>query len=291
MHITFADLSLRSQLTELWQLCFNEKPAAIELFFGRYFKPENCLVYLVDGQVAATVHMLPTHIAQGSDIVPGHYIYAAATRPDYRSQGLMAALLEEASLRGRERGDHYSLLLPSEQGLYSYYGRHGYVPFFKTMFTTLTREQLESIAGDHQPDNPVFSPAELHLARTGALRSIEGSVLWSKEALHYASSYNELYDGQLVCSGDNANPAYAICAAPEDELCRVLELVADKASIPGLAGSIVARCPAKKYEFRLPVARNPFTQEGEVTHFGMIKPLLGVMPSSKDAPYLGLTLD
>ncbi len=55
----------------------------------------------------------------------GKYLYAAATLPEYRGQGLMAELIEKAKAETVEKGQ-YLVTKPAEPSLFAYYGKFGF---------------------------------------------------------------------------------------------------------------------------------------------------------------------
>lgn len=292
--ITIANWGMRKQLEELWSICFGESGRPVSYYFNNRFQPENCLLYKVNDEIAAMVHLLPAHLAVNRRAVRAHYIYAAATLPKFRSNGCMAALLKCAAYVGEKRGDRYSVLLPASDSLYGYYGRFGYAPCCKARFLTLSAEQLHLLAGSGTPKNRVLlGYQQMAVLRSEQICEQNGSVLWDAQAVAYADGINKLYDGRLICSKTDGRPAYALCR-PNGEQCEIMELMADSTTFPSLAAQILAYVPAKNYRLRLPDNGNLFAGQGEILKFGMAKPL-GSIPleefASFEAPYMGLTLD
>ncbi len=293
-----AEWSMQSEIVALWQICFEEKREAIDLFFAHRFRPEHTLVSSVNGRVAAMLHMLPGAISTRYGPVPAHYIYAAATDPALRAQGLMGELMERAAQVGVARGDHYSFLLPANPALYKYYGKHGYLPFFQTNFRAASRDELAAKVGSigakvssRQP-----SPRNLTAARNAWLEGRVGSAVWGEEALDYAVRYAKLYGGQLIVVEIDGSLAYALCSGVYEAQCEVLEFVTDDSTERYLLAAMLSAVRAESYRFRLPADR-PLPDAPQCnTHFGMIKPLTAtaqssLTPAAAGAPYLGLTLD
>ncbi|MGM9648334.1 MAG: GNAT family N-acetyltransferase [Eubacteriales bacterium] len=130
-------------LQTLWQEVFGDPPAFIRGFyaaFGTY-----CAILAEEnGQVMGMIHPLPVTLAQKGQCTPGVYVYALATAPAHRGKGIAALLLEAAentpfaaspTLTGAERigltvreagRPAFSLLIPAEESLFSYYRRRGY---------------------------------------------------------------------------------------------------------------------------------------------------------------------
>ena len=136
----------KAELAAVWEKCFGDPPRHIHYFFNNLFEPQNCLTYREDGGIVSMVHMLPARIADGGRLVQAHYIYAAATLPEYRSRGLMGQLLEAAFQAGRRRGDRYSFLLPANRSLYRFYGNLGYTVGFELRTLAVSREEMQQAA-------------------------------------------------------------------------------------------------------------------------------------------------
>ncbi|MBS3872420.1 MAG: GNAT family N-acetyltransferase [Firmicutes bacterium] len=293
--IALALWAQRDELISLWQSAFDDHSESVQYFFDYRFQPENCLVGTVGGRVVSMLHMLPLEVATEVGSVAAHYIYAAATMPAFQGQGYMGALLKAALLCGEWRGQHYSLLLPSNKGLYDFYGRHGYLSCYETKFVTLMRGELEARALGAVPLPSLPNYAELALLRRESMRSHYGAALWDDEALRYAVGYYEHFGGKLVVVEKGQHRAYALGLMGEAETCEVLEMIASQESLPLLAGLLLKELPAKAYRFRLPVSSLLLGSTGETKPFGMIKPLAAGNDASgglcRAIPYLGLTLD
>jgi len=293
--ITLARYTQRDELTALWQAAFDDYSDSVHYFFDHRFQPENCLVGMSSGKVMSMLHMLPVEVATVAGRVAAHYIYAAATLPALQGQGYMGALLKAAALCGEWRGQRYSLLLPSDQGLYNFYARHDYLSCYTTKMVTLRREELEIRASS--TFCPLSPPnyAVLAQVRNASLLSHQGAALWSAEALSYAVGYYELFGGKLVVSGQGQTMAYALGMVGQSGTCEVLETIADGESFSLLAAELLCHLPAQSYRFRLPAHSSLFGSAGATTPFGMIKSLAGASENLGElcqaTPYLGLTLD
>lgn len=293
--ICFADWGMRGELAHIWRICFQEPARPARYFLNNYFRPENCLIYQSGGKIAAVVYLLPAQVVADGKSVQAHYIYAAATLPEHRSHGYMASLLAGAALIGANRGDQYSVVLPATGALYPLYQKSDYIPFYKTNTVTVSLSQLCDIAESGQIGKALFTYDQLNSLRGAHLFGKSGSVLWGDEAFGFAVGMGAVYGDRLVCSRTGDRAAYALCRMLDENTCKVLETMADAATIHDLAANIISAMPAHTYQFRLPVGSSLFSQEGEISDFGMIKPIGGtvldpVQPAS-GVPYLGLPLD
>ena len=133
-----ADLS---SLQTLWQEIFGDPPAFTGQFY-RTFGADSAIVAEKEGKIVAMIHPLPVALAQNGQYFFGVYLYALATHPHHRGQGIAARLLEEAekapfltppsldaaSLRSvvPSATPAFSLLIPGEDSLIAYYQSKGY---------------------------------------------------------------------------------------------------------------------------------------------------------------------
>ena len=119
--------------------------------FMAHFGMEHCYVCEINGEIAAMAFMLPTSLSynvqkfkdlkiqkiknislksQISNLKSLHYVYACATRPQYRRQGIMAKLLEtiyEEACRENAAG---IFLRAANHNLENYYRSLGFEDFF-----------------------------------------------------------------------------------------------------------------------------------------------------------------
>ncbi|WP_411678447.1 GNAT family N-acetyltransferase [Caproicibacter sp.] len=291
--IGLAGWEMRGELAELWQACFHEPKRFPDYFLNNYFHPKDCLVYRVSGKIAAAVYLLPAEIVRENGTAQAHYIFAAGTQPRFRSRGYMASLLAYAAIYGAKREDRYSVVLPADQPLYSYYERNGYFDYYKIRSVIVSRSRLEQLA-PVLPSGRILAPSsELNRLRGSVLSRHGGSVLWSNERFHFTVGFGSAYGDGLVCSGPGGDRSYAICRRVNEKLCSVREAMTAPRGLPGLAAAILKRYPAETYEFRLPAGEGLFPGEGTEERCGMLRPIGGT-PAEKPgvpAPYLGLALD
>lgn len=290
--IDFARWEMRGELIRLWQVCFGEPVRFPRYFMNNIFSPENCLVYQTAGTVAAAVHLVPAQIAAAGGAERAHYIFAAATLPQYRSRGYMASLLAYAAIAGARRGDRFSAVLPAEEGLIRYYAAQGYQPFFRVRALEVPRERLEREAEGANARRLLPDCRRLNALRSGILSKSRGSLLWSAEQLRTAAGMHGVYGDRLICSVSAGGTGYALCR-PAGERCEVLETMCAPEAFGGLAAELLRGTQAQVYRFRLPAAAGPFDGEGEISEFGMIRPLGGALPEeiASETPYLGFAMD
>lgn len=291
--IRFANWEMRSELARIWEVCFEEPARPAKYFLNNYFRPHNCLIYQNNNKIASVVYLLPAQIVVENKPVQAHYIFAAATLPQYRGHGYMAALMAGAALVGANRSDQYSAVLPANPELYKLYQKSGYTAFFQISTQSVSLDKMCVLAESRSVNKVLLTYQQLNKLRNSQLGT--GSVLWSDDAFCFADGIGRIYGDKLICSKTGEKYAYAICRRIDEDTCKVLELMADGDTIHDLVVNIISSLPSQNYIFRLPADSTLLGIEGQKSKFGMIKPIGGatLAPLLQDgnAPYLGLCLD
>ncbi len=289
--IDFAKPEMQPALSLLWQECFHDPAQYPDSFLSRILLSRNCLTDVENGKLAAAVYFLPAQIFTEEKTLQAHYVFAAATMPSFRSRGLMKSLLARMAEEGKKRGDCFSAVLPSDEGLYRFYEAAGYRSFFRVRLVDAARERLQAAADGSLPC-AVPELSCLNACRRQFLSSNSGSLLWDDRMLGVSLAVSRTYGDRLVCAGEGTAFSYALCRT-EGPVCTVLEMAAESKAFPALLAEILEKAPAEQYRFRLPVGNGPFPGEGKIVPFGMLKPLGGrnLADAGACCPYLGLGMD
>ena len=294
--IEFAKWDMRRELAHIWQVCFDEPKRFPNYFLNNCFRPENCLVYTVGGHAAACLYMLPAMLASDGGDLQAHYIFAAGTLPEMRGRGYMSDLLAAAASAGAGRGDMYSAVLPSQKSLYRFYEKSGYKSFFKVRTLTVRRDKMEQTACHAQGKmfNVICGSHSLNSLRRLCLVPNTGSLMWSDAMFSFCTGMGKIYGEKLICVKSGDNTAYAVCSAAGGGSCLISEAMADSTEAASLLwAAVLNKTNAENYMFRLPADSMIFPGNGELSVFGMIKPLCGInsFKFTPNRPYLGLGLD
>ena len=258
-----------NSLKELYLACFDEKPEAVELFFERIFKPENCYVCIDGGELIAMVHFLPTKL-NGRD---ARYLYAAATKEEFRGTGIMDGLVKAAlSMYAPE----VCVTLPADEHLYNYYRRFK----FKEMtvnVATLGREEALSLAKPYDEQENVVG------GYCGIRKSVlkDNFLFWNNNHIDFAFDYYSLYGGIIIKN----NYGYAI-AVEENGVCEVLEFICADENSPYLLSDLLSQTDCEQLRLRLSPNQKFFDSKPE--KFAMARFATRYEP---DFIYSGLTLD
>lgn len=134
--IRFAQKSDMLQIIDIWQDSFGDSKEEIEQFFIQCAESLRVCVYMEDNKVAGFLCLLSatlflkdeTEHQISSDSV--EYIYAVATKKEFRNKGISTELLEYVKTILSE--EHKSgILVPADEGLEQFYKKRGYICCFE----------------------------------------------------------------------------------------------------------------------------------------------------------------
>ena len=197
-------------LRTLWTECFGNEENWIDVFFRTAFDPNHVCCLRRQGRLAAALCWMDTY-CQGRKLA---YLYAIATAPAHRRQGLCRELMGKAHDHLARQGYAGAILVPGDEGLRQMYGKMNYVNF-----GGIRRFCAE--AGEPIPIRRL-SPEEYTALRREYLPA--GGVIQENGAMEFLASAAELYVGAdflLAMAGDVG-----------------LELLGNAHGAPGILGAL-----------------------------------------------------
>lgn len=219
------------QLRQLWKKAFGDTDAFLDIFFSTAFSPRRCRYILLENRIAAALYWFDV---RWNDL-PCAYIYAVATDPDFRGQGLCRALMEDAAHILEKAGYDGALLVPQDEGLRAMYGKMGYL--------SATRlDEFHCAASDHS--TPILELTAAEYAADRRIRLPALSVLQEGENLTFLSQLARFYKGDR----------FLAAVSREQDHLRILEYLGDSAEI----GSLIAALGHREATVRTPGERVPF---------------------------------
>lgn len=272
----------------LWKKVYGDDEAFLEAFY-RCCLPFDRLWVAEEEGVPGTILSAPrvtVRLPDGREL-RGGYLYALASEPSVRGQGLGRALMEYGASCLKEEGADCALLVPAEPSLFRYFDTMGYIP----AFSHLRRERP---AGELLP---VSGEGKVHSAEGEEYNGLRRRWLEGRLAVDCPVGMIEFQRRLAVESGGDLLrldlPGGAGCAAVElyDGVPVVKELLCAEEDTERAQGLIAARFPAPRYVFRLP----PWSDgPGERVLWGAVLPLRedcgALWPEGTDG-YLGIALD
>lgn len=119
------DDDLKSALRSLWTEVFHDDDAFLDRFFLTCYNRNRVLFTLREGIPVSALYLLPLRDLAHPALKLA-YVYAVATHPAHRGQGLMKLLLERMTLHLRAEGYDAAVLWPAEPWLCGFYRRFGF---------------------------------------------------------------------------------------------------------------------------------------------------------------------
>lgn len=181
MRIDYPTREQLPQLRQLWQEVFGDEDAFLDLFFSTAFSPDRCLAVQMDGQAAAALYWMDCRLKDR----PVAYLYAIATAPAFRRQGICRALMDRTRAVLSQLGYAGILLVPGSEELRQMYAAMGY-----ETATTVT-EKVFAAAEEPLCLTPITGEEYCRLRKNYLP---EGSVL-QESCPHFLEGCYQLYAG------------------------------------------------------------------------------------------------
>ena len=251
MNTTAPADSLIPSLRDLWKAAFGDTDAFLDDFFSTAYAPHRCRCIVIDGSIAAALYWLDCACA-GRKLA---YIYAVATHPHHRGQGLCRTLMAE-TMEVLKQGDYDGVVLvPQKPGLIRMYAGMGFTPCSGVT-------EFHVMAGDPIPVRKIDVEEFARLRRNFLPQN---GVVQEQENLPFLATQFCFYAGKN----------WIAATAEVDGMLWCPELLGSTDAAPGLVKSLGYR----EGSFRMP---------GDGRPFAMFRPL------TEDCPrpaYFGFAFD
>ncbi|MGN0467899.1 MAG: GNAT family N-acetyltransferase [Acutalibacteraceae bacterium] len=256
-------------LSALWQKVFGDEKGYIDLFFKKpYYKSKTFAAFDGD-KIVSVLYLMQSQIRFDGEIFDGFYLYAAATDPDYRRQGIMGKLLHEAEQYTAAAGKSYISLVPANEHLYDYYSEFG---FETAMYKCFGKSKAEN-----KNKEAKIASSEVYLSNRdhGKLNMF----IWKDEELDYVLDCFSYYDIIPYVTEKALFILDSDSAALKELICKESDLVEALGSAAGL-------CSKDEFAFESFFG-------AEKVPFGMIYPINPKLKRQwkKDDIYMNLALD
>ena len=228
-----------SVLRTLWTECFGNEDGWIDTFLKTAFDPSRVCALTREGRLAAALSWMDA-ACEGRKLA---YLYAVATAPAFRGQGLCRELMGLTHEKLAGQGYAGCILVPADAGLRRMYKKMGYVNFGGIC-------EISARAGKAIPLRQI-TPEEYAALRRAYLP--KGGVVQEAGAIEYLAAGAKLYAGQ----------DFLLAVSPEGEGLFGLELLDDAARAGGILGAL----GFEQGTFRTPGDRpfamfRPLTEDG-----------------------------
>jgi Predicted acetyltransferase involved in intracellular survival and related acetyltransferases len=279
---------------EIWKRCFGDSDYYIDFYYAHRYKEAETMLLLEDGEIFSMLTMMPVWIrAADRQSFPAAMLYAVATHPQYQHRGFSTQLINFTHQYLKMRGNAFTVLVPSERGLFDFYRSQGYQDGFYIREAVFTREQIEALrACDFRSCRAAqLNPAAYNQRRNEHLNG-KMHVAYSNEDVVYQAQLSQASGaGLFSIEIDRMQGCAAVERGHADEVF-IKELLMQDELLPVALQQIVHLFPASKYVLRTPAFAGQ-QLEGIQHPFGMIRSIsetdLGL--EATDPGYLGLAFD
>lgn len=108
---------------ELWEEIFTEDtPEFLDYYYSVKMQDNEIYVIEIGNEIVSMLHLNPYQMRVQDKIYQTHYIVAVATKKEYRKQGLMRMLLNQALQIMKDRGEPFTFLMPAAEAIYKPFG-------------------------------------------------------------------------------------------------------------------------------------------------------------------------
>ena len=231
-------------LKTLWTMCFGNEEDWIDAFFRTAFDPSHVCTLTRWGRLAAALCWMDVYCC-GRRLA---YLYAIATDPAFRHQGLCRELMGLTHETLAQRGYAGAILVPGSDGLRQMYEKMDYVNFNGI-------REVSAQAGMPVPMRQI-SPEEYASLRREYLPA--GGVIQENGAIEFLASWAKLYAGEdflLAITADGFGQ----------------ELLGNAQAAPGILGAL----GLKSGTFRVP-GEEPFAMFRCLTGDGWLPGYFGL---------------
>ncbi|MEG2524038.1 MAG: GNAT family N-acetyltransferase [Oscillospiraceae bacterium] len=278
-------------LKTLWTMSFDDPINYIDFFYDKLARPCDTLIFDEDGQIAAMLTLIPTALVYRDKSVRAAYVYGAATHKNYRSRGVMTALLAHAEEYARTQGYSLVVLVPGEKYLFDYYKRRGYSADFNCRVAEIKHGMLRrDIVPDTETQTDALSIDELYELREAALADI-AHIAWKPDALRGILLDAKIYDEHIESYEGKYGRAFAIYGQHKRRLYIKECLGSSVEAQHCLLRMLLEKIDPRMVTVQLPLHSELFMFESQTRLFGMAKLLSGNTNIKDMDAYMNLMLD
>lgn len=114
------------EMKMLWHDIFGDDFEYIDQFIEDVYDPNLTIIAKNDNAVVASLYMIEYSYVLEDITYKMLYLYALATKKEYRNQGIMSRLIEEAIQMAKKQKYDAMFLMPAEKSLIEYYQKFGF---------------------------------------------------------------------------------------------------------------------------------------------------------------------
>lgn len=207
--IRFAEEAMRGQIKALWQECFGDSNAYVDMYLAGHDVSRHTMVFMDGDHPVSMLSLLPMTVVTRAGIMPARYIYAVATKSSYRGRGISTKMLEAAHKYMKSAGVKLSVLVPSSAALYRFYGARGFDTEFYAGRAIVERDAVAPFKGSFAITEA--TEQEFTRVRERAFAGRTMFVRWDGDALGYRLTETAFNGGETLLLSTGEAQAVAVC--------------------------------------------------------------------------------
>lgn len=187
-----------AQLVSLWQTVFGDNEETIRFFIENAVSPGDIFAERINDRIVSAFYLVDATLINGNNENKLKYLYAAATLPEYRKQGIMSRMIAYAADYLRNKNTEYIALCPADDSLYDYYGKLGFVSAFTDRIFTIDSEKLESYKSSRYFNSNIsYEDIRNYIPSHSYLRFSVGYLDYARfSASRYGFEINAVFDDE-----------------------------------------------------------------------------------------------
>ena len=185
-------------LISLWQNVFGDRTEDIEFFIKNALTTDDIYAYKAEGRVVSALYLADATLIKSNENKKIKYLYAAATDPSFRKQGIMRDMIKYAADITALKGYHAIVLCPADAPLYDFYNKSGFETCFTDRIYTLSSDYLEKFRGGRYFNtNLSYSRIRESIPCESYIEFSNGYLAYARKlAAHYGFEINAAFDDE-----------------------------------------------------------------------------------------------
>lgn len=273
----YADESDYPELKNLWQTVFGDSDDVLDCFFENTADAANVFACRKDGKIVSAFYLIDSSIIENNKKYSAKYLYAAATLPEYRRQGIMGDMIKYASELLKIKGTDILFLYPADDKLYDYYSKLGFLSVFNERYYIIEKKELEKFKG-----NRYFNTA-LSYERLREYIPSESFCEFDCRYLDFARYCAGKYGFEICASFDDEDNVFVI-GNKKDGNVFIDEAISADGNYEHIL-SVIADIEGDSFVIKTPVGIE-LEYKSEIKKAGMLLPLSENIPENENI-YLG----
>lgn len=175
------------QIQSLWIDAFG-KDIYYKWFFKNLYKPENAIVYRLNGECVSVLHRIPYNIVNLGNV---SYIYGASTKPSVQKRGIMGKLLKYSEMLDYKESNIGSILIPASESLFDFYLKYGFNVISycnkEKYINSYSDEKAELVACDSEISTDLYKKDII----------VKELIVSSSDNIEYCNQMIKLYESKM----------------------------------------------------------------------------------------------